>query len=48
MVMFIDGGLTAENYAFGLDKNQRELLEQVNAIISEIKANGELEAIVNK
>lgn len=39
--------LTEEEYAFGVDKNQPELLEQVNAFIAEIKANGQLEEIFN-
>lgn len=47
-VKVVDFKLTDEEYAFGVDKNQPELLEQVNAFVKEIKANGELEAICNK
>ena len=48
LVKVIDIELTEEYYAFGVDKNQPELLEQVNAFIAEIKANGQLEEIFNK
>ena len=48
LVKVIDVELTKEYYAFGVDKNQPELLEQVNAFIAEIKANGQLEEIFNK
>ncbi|HIS04508.1 MAG TPA: transporter substrate-binding domain-containing protein, partial [Candidatus Fimenecus stercoravium] len=47
LVKVIDVELTEEYYAFGVDKNQPELLEQVNAFIAEIKANGQLEEIFN-
>ena len=40
--------LTDEEYAFGVDKEQPELLTQVNAFIAEIKANGKFEEICNK
>lgn len=46
-VKVIDVNLTEEEYAFGVDKNQPELLEQVNAFIAEIKQNGKLEEIFN-
>ena len=39
-VKVIDVNLTDEEYAFGVDKNQPELLEKVNSFIAEIKANG--------
>lgn len=45
-VKVINIPLTEEEYAFGVDKNQPELLASINAIIAEIKANGTLEAIV--
>lgn len=48
LVKVIDIELTEEYYAFGVDKNQPELLEQVNAFIADIKANGQLEEIFNK
>ena len=40
--------LTNEEYAFGVDKNQPELLEEVNKFIAEIQANGTFEEICNK
>ncbi len=47
-VKVIDIKLTDEVYAFGVDKNQPELLEQVNAFIAEIKENGTFEEICDK
>ena len=46
-VKVIDIALTDEEYAFGVDKAQPELLEQVNAFIAEIKANGKFDEICN-
>lgn len=46
-VKVIDIELTDEKYAFGVDKNQPELLEQVNAFIKEIKENGKFDEICN-
>ncbi len=46
-VKVVNINLTDEEYAFGVDKDQPELLEQVNAFIAEIKANGKLEEIFN-
>lgn len=43
----IEFELTNEEYAFGVDKNQPELLESVNAFIKEIKENGTFDAICN-
>lgn len=43
----IDINLTEEEYAFGVDKDQPELLDQVNAFVKEIKENGELDRICN-
>ena len=40
--------LTNEEYAFGVDKDQPELLEEVNAFIADIKSDGTLEEILNK
>ena len=37
----IDVDLTNEEYAFGIDKDQPELIEQVNAFIKEVKEDGE-------
>lgn len=46
-VKVIDIPLTIEEYAFGVDKAQPELLEAVNGILAEMKTNGALEAIVS-
>lgn len=40
--------LSSEDYAFGVDKNQPELLTTVNEFIAEIKANGKFDEICNK
>ena len=40
--------LTEEEYAFGVDKNQPELLEQANAYIAQIQSDGTLDAICEK
>ena len=40
--------LTEEEYAFGVDKNQPELLEATNAFIKKIKEDGTFDAICNK
>lgn len=47
-VKVIDINLSDEEYAFGVDKTQPELLEKVNAFIAEIKANGVFDEICNK
>lgn len=44
----IDVDLTDEEYAFGIDKNQPELLEQVNTFIAKIKEDGTLDEICEK
>ena len=44
----IDVDLTDEEYAFGVDKNQPELLEQVNTFINTIKEDGTLDEICDK
>ena len=41
----IDIELTSEQYAFGVDKNQPELLTKVNEFIKKIKEDGTLTAI---
>ena len=45
-VKVIDVPLTVEEYAFGVDKAQSELLTSVNTILAEMKADGTLDAIV--
>lgn len=47
-VKTIEIDLTNEEYAFGVDKTQPELLEQVNAFISKIKEDGTLDEICEK
>lgn len=47
-VKVIDVELTQEEYAFGVDKNQPELLESVNSYIDEIQSNGTFEEICNR
>lgn len=39
--------LTQEEYAFGVDKSQPELLDSVNAFLKEIKENGKFDEICN-
>lgn len=48
IVKVIDVELTNEQYAFGVDKDQPELLNSVNAYIKEIKGNGKFDEICNK
>ena len=43
----IDIPLTSEEYAFGVDKTQPELLASVNAFIAEIQENGKFDEICN-
>lgn len=43
----IDIDLTEEEYAFGVDKEQPELLESVNSFIDEIKKDGTFDDICN-
>jgi len=46
-VKVINIPLTQEEYAFGVDKNQPELLEEVNNFIAQIKSDGTFEKIIN-
>lgn len=46
-VKVINIPLTEEEYAFGVDKNQPELLEKVNEFIAKIKADGTFDKILN-
>lgn len=48
VVKVIDINLTEEEYAFGVDKTQPELLAKVNEIIAKIKENGTFDEICNK
>lgn len=47
-VKVIDIDLTNEEYAFGVDKSQPELLEKVNAFVEKIKEDGTLDDICEK
>ncbi len=47
-VKVIDIDLTQEEYAFGVDKEQPELLEQVNTFVARIKEDGTLDEICEK
>ena len=47
-VKVIDINLTEEEYAFGVDKNQPELLEKTNAFIEKIMNDGTFDEICNK
>ena len=47
VVKVIEIDLTEEEYAFGVDKTQPELLEKVNTFLAEIKANGKFDEICN-
>lgn len=47
-VKIININLTEEQYAFGVDKNQPELLEKVNAFIDKIMEDGTFDEICNK
>lgn len=44
----IEIDLTTENYAFGVDKDQPELLEKVNAFIAQIMGDGTFEEICDR
>jgi polar amino acid transport system substrate-binding protein len=46
-VKVIDIELSSEEYAFGVDKNQPELMTTANELIKEIKDNGTLDDICN-
>lgn len=46
-VKVIDIKLTEEEYAFGVDKDQPELLEKVNTFIAKIMSDGTFDAICN-
>ena len=44
----VEYDLTSELYAFGVDKDQPELLEKVNTFVGKIKEDGTLDAICQK
>ncbi|NLB41620.1 MAG: transporter substrate-binding domain-containing protein [Clostridiales bacterium] len=47
-VKVINIALTEEEYAFGVDKNQPDLLEEVNEFIAEIQSDGTFDKILDK
>ena len=47
-VKVIEIDLTSEEYAFGVDKNQPELLDQVNTFLAKIMEDGTFDAICEK
>ena len=47
-VKIIDINLTEEDYAFGVDKNQPELLAKVNEFVNKIKKDGTFDTICDK
>ena len=47
-VKVIDIQLTHEEYAFGVDKNQPDLLEEVNKFIAQKISDGTFDEILNK
>lgn len=47
-VKVIDVDLTNEDYAFGVDKEQEDILQATNDFIKEIKENGTFDEICNK
>ena len=47
-VKVIDVDLTKEQYAFGVDKDQPELLQKANEFIKEIQENGKFDEVCNK
>lgn len=47
-VKVIDVDLTSEEYAFGVDKDQADLLKAANDFIKEIQGNGKFDEICNK
>ena len=46
-VRVIDIDLTQEDYAFGVDKDQEDLLKKANEIIADLKESGEFDEICN-
>ena len=46
-IKLVDYALTEEEYAYGVDKNNPELLQQLNAFIAQINEDGTMETIMN-
>ena len=47
-VEYVQIKLTDEQYAYGVNKNDAQLLATVNSVLAELKSSGELDVIVNK
>ena len=47
-IKILDEALTVEEYAIAVKKGNTELLDQVNGALAELKASGELQAIIDK
>ena len=47
VMVYTEYELTAEKYAFAVAKENTELKEAANALLDELKANGELDKIIN-
>lgn len=47
-IKVIDVPLTEEEYAFGIDKAQPELLTQINGVLAEMKTNGKFDKIMEQ
>lgn len=47
-IKMIDVALSTEEYAFGVDKDQADLLAALNELIADMKADGSLDAIYEK
>ncbi|RAX54944.1 arginine-binding protein [Helicobacter sp. 16-1353] len=44
----IDISLTDEKYAIGVNKNKKDLLDNINAILKKMQEDGSMQAIINK
>lgn len=47
-IKVVDVALTAESYAYAVKKENTALLESVNELLTEMKANGKLDQLINK
>lgn len=47
-IKILDEALTVEEYAIAVKKGNTELLDQINGALAELKASGELQAIIDK
>ena len=47
-IVVLDEALTVEDYAIGIPKNSPELVELVNKVISDMKADGRYDALIAK